>query len=163
MLKIAAVLAAMALVMGQAQAATPPAAEWRQAPGFYRLRLGAFRVAALSDGTATRNLASIMSKPAEVREAFDRAHETLPTELSINCFLIDTGEHTSLVDTGAGELFGQGSGGLVANLRAAGYAPEAIDVILLTHIHGDHSGGLSIGGGRVFPNATVHVDRRDPP
>ncbi len=47
------------------------------------------------------------------------------------------------------------------NLRAAGYRPEGIDVILLTHIHGDHSGGLSIGGNLVFPNATVYVDHRD--
>jgi glyoxylase-like metal-dependent hydrolase (beta-lactamase superfamily II) len=67
-----------------------------------------------------------------------------------------------LVDTGAGELFGPTSGHLVTNLRASGYAPEDIDAILLTHIHGDHSGGLSIGGTRVFPNALVYVDQREP-
>ncbi len=158
MLKVAIALAAMVLVMGQAAAP----AEWRQAPGFYRLQLGGFRIDVLSDGTAVRDLASIMSKPADVREAFDQANEPLPTELSINCFLVDTGEHRILIDTGAGELFGPGSGGLVAALRASGYAPEAIDVILLTHIHGDHSGGLTVGGERIFPNATVHLDRRDP-
>ena len=50
---------------------------------------------------------------------------------------------------------------LTANLKAAGYQPEQIGTILLTHIHADHSGGLSIGGVRQFPNATVYVNERD--
>lgn len=134
----------------------------QQAPGFYRSRVGDFKVTVLSDGTAPRDLPNIMSKPAEVRAALDAAHETVPVQLSINCFLIDTGAKKILVDTGAGELFGATSGKLVDNMRAAGYRPEDIDTILLTHIHGDHSGGLTVGGQRVFPNAKVHVDKRDP-
>ena len=134
----------------------------KQAPGYYRFRLGDFRITVLSDGTAPRDLPKIMSKPDVVRAAFDHAHQALPVELSINCYLIDTGSKRILVDTGAGELFGPTSGYLVANLRSAGYAPEDIDIVLLTHIHGDHSGGLSIGGKPVFPNAIVYVDKRDP-
>ena len=134
----------------------------QQAPGFYRLKLGDFRITVLSDGTAPRDLPKIMSKPDEVKAAFETSHEALPTELSINCFLIDTGAKKILVDTGAGELFGATSGKLVDNLRAAGYRPDDIDTILLTHIHGDHSGGLSIGGKAVFPNAMVYVDKDDP-
>lgn len=136
--------------------------EAEQAPGFYRFRLGAFRVTVLSDGTASRDLAQIMSDPEAVRAAFAGSHEALPVDLSINCYLIDTGEHRILVDTGAGELFGADAGALVRNMQAAGYDPEDIDIILLTHIHGDHSGGLSLAGKRVFSNATVRVDRRDP-
>jgi glyoxylase-like metal-dependent hydrolase (beta-lactamase superfamily II) len=134
----------------------------RQARGFYRFHLGDFRITVLSDGTASRDLSEIMSKPDAVRSAFEASHEALPVELSINCFLIDTGAQKILVDAGAGELFGSTSGHLVANLRAAGYQPENIDAILLTHIHGDHSGGLSVGGRRVFPNAFVYVDQHDP-
>ena len=85
-----------------------------------------------------------MSKPAEVREALAASHETLPVELSINCFMIDAGTNKILIDTGAGELFGSTSGKLVDNLVSR-YRPEDVDTILLTHIHGDHSGGLSIG------------------
>ena len=150
----------VAVTSCQATALAQPV--WKQVPGVYRMQLGAFRVTVLSDGTALRDLSKIMSKPAEVRDAFSKAHETLPTELSINCFLIDTGAHKILVDTGAGELFGVGSGGLIAAMRAAGYEPDSIDVILLTHIHADHSGGLSVGGERLFRNAMVYVDRRDP-
>jgi glyoxylase-like metal-dependent hydrolase (beta-lactamase superfamily II) len=161
---IAAILAASMVWADPAtdRAGASPGWTARQAPGYYRMQLGDFRITVLSDGTAPRDLSKIMSKPGAVREAFGASHETLPTEISINCFLIDTGTHNVLVDTGAGELFGPASGQLIGNLRAAGYQPEDVDTVLLTHIHGDHSGGLSIGGKRLFANATVYVDRRDP-
>jgi glyoxylase-like metal-dependent hydrolase (beta-lactamase superfamily II) len=134
----------------------------QQAPGFYRLRIGDFRITVLSDGTAPRDLPKIMSKPDAVREVFDASHEAQPVELSINCFLVETNAQQILVDTGAGELFGATSGKLVDNLRDAGYRPDDIDAVLLTHIHGDHSGGLTVGGRMIFPNATVYVDKDDP-
>jgi len=55
-----------------------------------------------------------------------------------------------LIDTGAGDLYGRDGGLLVANLRAAGIAPEQIDEIYLTHLHRDHVGGLLMGGKVVF-------------
>jgi glyoxylase-like metal-dependent hydrolase (beta-lactamase superfamily II) len=138
-------------------------AEWPQAPGFYRMQLGDFRVTVLSDGSVDRDLPEIMSDPDLVRMRYEAQHQALPARLSVNCYLIDTGKHRILVDTGAGELFGAGvAGQLVANLRSAGYTPEDIDTVLLTHIHGDHSGGLSVGGQRIFPAATVYVDAADP-
>ncbi|MDA9406162.1 beta-lactamase [Bradyrhizobium sp. CCBAU 45384] len=132
-----------------------------QSPGFYRFRLGDFRITVLSDGTAPRDLPKIMSNPDVVRASFVDAHQMLPVELSINAYLIDTGTKRILVDTGTGELFGSTSGDIVANLRAAGYVPADVDAILLTHIHGDHSGGLSVEGRPVFSRATVYIDRRD--
>ncbi len=134
-----------------------------QAPGVYRLMLGDDEITVLSDGTAPRDETKIMKPSEEVAKALAADHETPPTEISINTFLINTGSKLILVDTGAGELFGPHSGGLlVQNLRAAGYRPEQVDAVLLTHIHADHSGGLSIGGKLVFPNALVYVDKRDP-
>ena len=138
-----------------------PAKVMKQAPGFYRGQLGAFEVTALSDGTAPRHLDEILSDHSTTRDELNADHEVEPVELSINAYLINTGAHLVLVDTGAGELFGPLSGLLVANIVAAGYRADQVDTILLTHIHGDHSGGLSIGGKRQFPNATVYVDGLD--
>jgi glyoxylase-like metal-dependent hydrolase (beta-lactamase superfamily II) len=133
-----------------------------QAPGFYRFLLGDYEVTVLSDGTVSRPVDRIMSKGEKIREVFSADHERLPTQLSINAFLINTGAKLILVDTGAGALFGPRVGGqLLSNLKAAGYLPEQIDAILLTHIHADHSGGLSIEGRRQFPNALLYVDQHD--
>lgn len=152
-----------AAALSMVSAASLAQAPWPQAPGYYRMQLGDFRVTVLSDGSVDRDLPAIMSDPDLVRDRYQTQHQALPARLSINCYLIDTGAHRILIDTGAGELFGAGvAGQLVANLRSAGYAPEDIDTILLTHIHGDHSGGLSIGGQRVFSAATIYVDAADP-
>jgi glyoxylase-like metal-dependent hydrolase (beta-lactamase superfamily II) len=138
-----------------------PSASVKEAPGFYRGYVGAFEVIALSDGTAPRHLDQILSDPSIARKELSADHESEPVPLSINAYLINTGSHLILIDTGAGELFGSTSGSLISNLRAAGYETDQIDTILLTHIHADHSGGLSVGGIRQFPKATVYVDKRD--
>ena len=65
------------------------------------------------------------------------------------------------MDTGAGDLFGPTVGHLNAALFAAGVRPEQISDVLLTHIHADHSGGLMSGQALAFPNATVHVAKRE--
>ena len=66
-----------------AQGQTP--ALWPQAPGYYRMRLGDFRVTVLSDGSVDRDLPTIMSDPDLVRERYQTQHQTLPARLSINC------------------------------------------------------------------------------
>ena len=154
-------LFALFAVVIRAGAQVAPATSAGQAPGFYKGFLGTFEVTALSDGTASRHLDEILSNPGLVREELNADQQTEPVAVSINAYLINTGSHLVLIDTGAGELFGAASGLLISNLKAAGYQPEQIDTILLTHIHGDHSGGLCLGGVRQFPNATVYVDKRD--
>lgn len=164
-LKTLASLAASLILSHTALAAAP--FDQTPAPGIYRMMLGKFQVTALSDGTVTIALDKLLTgiAPATLAASLQAAHLQPMTETSINAFLINTGKHLVLVDTGAGDLFGlpvgEHAGRLQRSLRNAGYAPEQVDAVLLTHIHTDHSGGLSHDGVRLFPNAQVYVARHD--
>ncbi|WP_334189548.1 MBL fold metallo-hydrolase, partial [Noviherbaspirillum sp.] len=65
------------------------------------------------------------------------------------------------VDAGAAGLFGPTLGKLLDNLKAAGYQPEQVDEIYITHMHPDHVGGLMAGDKMAFPNAVVRADKHD--
>ena len=133
-----------------------------QAPGFYRMMLGEFEVTALSDGTVPLDVTKYLNEPAiKTKTALAKSFVADPVETSVNAFLVNTGAKLVLIDTGAGTLFGPTLGNLLANLRAAGYQPDQIDDIFLTHLHPDHLGGLTSNGVIAFPNATIHADKRD--
>lgn len=143
-----------------AQAAAPQLKT--QAPGWYRIMVGQAEVTALSDGTVELPVDTLLhTSAARIKKGLKDNFQKAPLETSVNAFLINTGERLVLVDAGAGALFGPTLGKLVAQIRAAGYQPEQIDDILITHMHPDHVGGLSADGQRVFPNATVHADKQD--
>lgn len=145
-----------------AQAAAPQVRT--QAPGYYRLTLGDFEVTALSDGTFDLPVDKLLKQPADRTDAaLTRHFLAVPVETSVNGFLINTGARLVLIDTGSGSLNGPTSGALLSNLRAAGYQPEQVDDVLITHDHPDHVGGLSHDGVATFPNAVVHVGQADEP
>src|SRR6195256_4158661 len=129
--------------------------------GFYRMKIGTIDVIALSDGTAGFEVLQMLSKPKEAERLLAKAYLKSPVDASVNAFLIQLGQRQILVDTGSGELMGPKLNKLAASLRAVDVSPEQVTDILLTHIHPDHSGGLTVGGRRIFPNAVVHVDKRE--
>jgi glyoxylase-like metal-dependent hydrolase (beta-lactamase superfamily II) len=132
-------------------------------PGHYRMMLGDFEVIALSDGTVDLQIAQLLTNttPARVARALSRQYLQDPVETSVNAYLINTGSKLIMVDAGSGSLFGPTLGKLVANLRAAGYQPEQVDEIYITHMHADHVGGLTADGKAVFANAIVRADQRE--
>lgn len=134
-----------------------------QAPGFYRMMLGDFEVVALSDGTLPLEVRKLLTRttPARVEQLLRRSYLSDPVETSVNAYLINTGDRLVLIDAGSGSLFGPTLGMLVANLKAAGYEPDQVDEIYITHLHADHVGGLAAGSQPTFPNAVVRVDKRD--
>lgn len=161
----ASILAAM-LALGASTAPTVTYAAApqvkTQAPGFYRAMLGDFEITALNDGTIDAPMDTLLNAPAAKTTAtLKRAFLGVPTETSTNAYLVNTGTRLILIDTGAGAFFGPTLGKLTANLKAAGYLPEQVDDIFITHMHPDHVGGLVAGGAIVFSNATIHADQRD--
>jgi glyoxylase-like metal-dependent hydrolase (beta-lactamase superfamily II) len=95
--------------------------------------------------------------------------------ITLRSLIIETGNHTILVDTGWGDKQDEkffrhvhlhGGEGLIGGLAARGYKPEDITDVFLTHLHADHCGGAirRTGSGEgyepLFPNAVCHVTRR---
>ena len=133
------------------------------APGFYRFKLGAFEVTALSDGTDDLPMDQLLTHttPAKVQAALAAHFLKSPVETSVNAYLINTGTRLVLIDTGAGSFFGPTVGKLARSLKAAGYRPDQVDDILITHMHPDHVGGLIDGRIAAFPKAVVHINKAD--
>src|SRR6267142_5580354 len=153
----AALLAALAsFVAGPTLAAAPQHHD--QVPGFYRMKVGDLEVTALLDGGAVFDPHWLTAKKVTM-DRVARALKEDPRLLDTGDtgFLVNTGQQLILVDAGAGTWFGGGAlGRLVGSLRAAGYTPEDVDLVLVTHLHSDHVGGLTTQDGkRVFPNADV--------
>lgn len=158
----AALTAALSVSAPIAARAEAPLAQG-QAPGWYRMNLGQFQVTALSDGTVALPVDKLLQhpRPGVVAGLLARSYLKAPVETSVNGYLIHTGTKLVLIDTGAAGLFGPTLGKLVGNLRAAGYQPEQVDEIYITHMHPDHVGGLVADGKLVFPNAIVRADVRE--
>ena len=157
----AAALAIVLLSSATAHASAP--LQKTQAPGYYRMMLGDYEITALSDGTFPMEVGKLLTHitPQQLQAALGRSFLKDPVETSVNGFLINTGAKLVLVDTGAGTLFGPTLGRLMSNLRASGYQPEQVDEIYITHMHGDHVGGLLADGKPAFANATVRASQAE--
>ncbi len=136
----------------------------QQIAAVYHRRIGDIVVTALGDGVAMRDHSMMIgvSKDdgAQHLQAAFRDHFAL----SINTFLIHSAGRLALIDTGSGTYLGPDAGHLPSNLKAAGVDPTSIDTILLTHMHPDHSAGLTNRdtGARHFPNAQLVVHENEP-
>src|SRR6476660_2737411 len=161
----AALLAALAtFVAGPSAALAAAPRHHDQAPGFYRLKVGDLEVTALYDGTRAFDPHWLNGTKATMDGVLKGLHED-PQMLDVvdNGFLVNTGKQLILVDAGAGTWWGGSAlGRLAGNLRSAGYTPREVDIVLLTHLHSDHVGGLTTQDGkRVFPNADVYVAKAE--
>ena len=157
----AALLAVLTILVAIPNAAlAAPSQRHDQVPGFFRLKVGDLEVTALFDGHGVFDSHWLNGTKATMDGVLEALHED-PRLLDVSDegFLVNTGKQRILVDAGAGTWWGGGAlGRLAGSLRSAGYTPEEVDIILVTHLHSDHVGGLTTQDGkRVFPNADVYV------
>src|SRR6185312_2280902 len=114
------------------------------------------KVTAVSDGVLNSNHDVILGIDRAESEKLTGIPYGQPVPLDVNAFLIRSGGKLILSDAGSGHTMGTTLGYLPASLRAVGVEPEQIDIILLTHLHPDHSLGLVDEAGRaVYPNAQL--------
>ncbi|MDB5643051.1 MAG: hypothetical protein JWN07_2368 [Hyphomicrobiales bacterium] len=153
--------AATSILAPAAFAAAPIAG--KQAAGVYRNRIGDMEITIVTDGARTmampdtfvRNVAKEEVGKALEASAMSAARMTVP----YNPMLVNTGGKLVLVDTGNGQGDAKGEVGLLLpNMTAAGVDPKQVDIVVITHFHGDHILGLRMADGSLaFPNAEVKV------
>ncbi len=138
----------------------------KQAPGFYRYKVGSIEVTAITDGARTAPIPDTYvgnAKKEEVAAAFaalymDKDKPTAP----FNTAVVNNGSKLVLIDTGLGPTMHDQSKGAVgqlhSNLAAAGIDRNAVDVVIISHFHGDHINGLLAADSKpAFPNAEIMV------
>ena len=119
--------------------------------------IGEWAVFSLTDGTNDFGLELFSdADKAELEKLLPEGLDTAPG--SVNGFLLDTGLHQILFDTGYGSCGSSATGKLPQALMDSGYAPEDIDMIMITHAHADHVCGLITDEGEpLYPKATVYL------
>jgi len=161
----AAALAATPLLPTISAKAAAPVAD-KQAPSFYRYKVGEAQVNVISDGVNNFALPEtfvLNAKKDEVNAALEKAY--MPKDKMSVYFaplVINTGGKLVVVDTGNGPIAkvnSKGAAGQFAdNLTAAGFDPKAVDMVVISHFHTDHVNGLLTADGTpAFPNAEVLV------
>lgn len=151
--------------MVEAQMRESPAREMpaRQSPGVYRRRIGDALVTVINDGFLDMPMAILRGATREeMKDLLADAFGPPEPRITVNAFVVETEKNTILVDAGGGSTTVYSMGLLPENLAAAGFRPQDIDIILLTHIHPDHSSGLmDKDGSPMFPRAEVVVHEED--
>lgn len=145
-----------------AQGANPPIV----GPAFHRFQVGDLPVTVVTDGSnvrpdVTRGLV-VNATPEQVTSALGAAGiNGTAMRNPYNVTFVDTPRGLVAIDVGTGG-FGADTGALHANMRAAGLDPARVVLIVHTHFHGDHIGGLTTNdGSAVFPQAAIAVPERE--
>ena len=128
--------------------------------GVHRTTLGKLEVICLQDGLFQLPVSLLKGIKPEDAKALLGGADIAPTP--VNAFLVRMPQKLVLVDTGAGGGAGEVAGHLAERLKAAGVDPAKIDLVLITHFHMDHVGGLlKPDGTRAFPNALLRVSQAE--
>jgi glyoxylase-like metal-dependent hydrolase (beta-lactamase superfamily II) len=165
---IGAASALSPIVSQQANAAAPAAAT--QAPGFYRYKVGTIECTSINDGARSFPLpdkwVTNVSKDAALAAAEAAYMPKGMVTVPFNPQLINTGGKLVLLDCGNGiavyEPTKGAAGRTLQNLAAAGVDPKSIDMVIMSHLHPDHTNGIrAADNSMAFPNAEIMVPAKD--
>jgi glyoxylase-like metal-dependent hydrolase (beta-lactamase superfamily II) len=154
--------------MPTARATVPPVGA--QAPGFYRYKVGANECTSINDGARSFPMPDTFVKNVPKEEALAAAEAAYMPKgmvtVPFNPQLINTGSKLVLIDCGNGiaayEPTKGAAGRTLQNLAAAGVDPKSIDIVLMSHLHPDHTNGIrALDGSMAFPNAEIMVPAKD--
>ena len=126
---------------------TPMIVSAQEIPNVFTYKLGSVEVILLSEGQASGNSSIFVGASPEMIQ------KSLPDgsyQRSCNAFLVRFPGKNVLVDTGTGR-------NLMENLALLNVSPEQIDAVLITHVHGDHIGGMLKDDKAAFPNAELYL------
>jgi len=122
-----------------------------ESDGIYSFKVGQFEVYMLVESVSEGSTRIIPTADAALIRRY--IPET-GFKSSTNAFLIKTPGHNILVDTAFGRT-------IFDKMKTVGVEPDQIDTVLITHMHGDHIGGLQKDGKPVFPNAKIYVSEKE--
>ncbi len=109
--------------------------------------VGSYEVTTLSEGQNNGNTKVLIDASDEILQKY-APEGAYPT--ATNAFLIKTPDKVVLIDAGHGRK-------LFDNMQSRNISAEDVNIILLTHMHGDHIGGLLKDGKVMFPNAEIYI------
>lgn len=149
----------------QVQAETPVSKI--ENPGFHRFQFGDLEITTLSDGRrageAPEKIYAVNQDPKDVAALLEE--NLLPADRFVNSFtpvLINTGKELVLFDTGMGAGAREaGQGKLIDALEASGYKADDVSLVILSHFHPDHIGGLMEDGKPAFANARYVAGQKE--
>lgn len=127
-------------------------------PSVYRVKLGQFEITTIYDGAIQLDGPHPIfgeNQPVEAVKAFAEQNFLPPDkmEISFTPVIVNTSKEVVIFDAGNGAGRRPNAGKLAATLGQAGLKPEDIDVVVITHCHPDHIGGIMEDGKPLFPNA----------
>ncbi len=140
------------------------AAPTTQIPGFYHRKIGDIVVTAISDGYLDGDVSVLRNIAEDDAMAMLKANFRSGRRTFVNGFIVRSKGRTALIETGSGNYLLPTAGKLMQNVLAAGVDPKEIDTVILTHMHPDHSAGLTnmADNSRYFPNAELIAHENEP-